>query len=425
MKPLKLRHLLIAELKFRWASSLMAILAVLVACACVCGSFIALKVYDKETQMSIGELQERSRERMEALESEARIFSKSLGFNIFIYNGSQELGDFYNTDTSTHFLTEPQADVLAKSGFELLNHHLPVLRERFHWKEYGGDVIIGGIKGEIFIKRKWQKPLEVELKPSEVHLGHALAKKLSVEKGAKVMVLGKSYDVTQVREHLGSKDDITLYMNLGDAQSVLNRPGQISGVLAISCNCAAGDVDPIRRGVQRLIPEADVVEFVVRSKARQQARQAVAKTSSAELKDISNSRGDLRLSLSRFSFLFSLFMGLATLVLLVFLYGSNANDRRGEISILKTLGLSTCSIYGLFFAKASVLSLIGCIVGVLLSCSISLCFIKPDLGISLLDFTPLAAIVIASGWAMSFLASWLPARSAVRQDPAVVLSEEG
>ena len=47
-------------------------------------------------------------------------------------------------------------------------------------------------------------------------------------------------------------------MNLVDAQNLLGLKDKISGIMALSCNCAAGDIDPIRNGVRQIIPDADV-----------------------------------------------------------------------------------------------------------------------------------------------------------------------
>ena len=102
------------------------------------------------------------------------------------------------------------------------------------------------------------------------------------------------YEITHVRDQLGTKDDLMLFMNLGDAQELLGLEGKVSGILALSCNCAAGNVTPIRQGVRTLIPHAEVVEFAVRARARQRARQAIRTASEEELEDILATRNGLR-----------------------------------------------------------------------------------------------------------------------------------
>ena len=78
------RHLFFNELRYRWGGSLLAAAAVAVAVLSVTASLHLLAAFDRQTQTEIHALQQRSQERMDALENEARIFAKSLGFNIMI-----------------------------------------------------------------------------------------------------------------------------------------------------------------------------------------------------------------------------------------------------------------------------------------------------------------------------------------------------
>ena len=420
---MKLSRLLTAELKYRRMTSVVAFLAVWIAAACVCGALLTLKAYDLQTDAEVLALQERAHERMAALENEARLFAKSLGFNIFVYNRNQDLGDFYSTDSSSHFLTMRQAKSLADSDFEFLNHLLPILRERYTWKEQSRTVVIGGIQGEIYIKQKWQEPMEVELQKGEVQLGYDLSHELNIPAGQSIQIDGRPFQVTLIRNRLGTKDDITIFMNLSDAQELLKRPNQISGILALSCNCEAGDVEPIRRGVSKIIPDADVVEFTVRAKAREQARKAIAETASRELKDIQDSRASLRETLSGFSLLFSGFITLVSIFLLLFLYGNNVRERKNEVAILRALGVSAASIHSLFMAKALILAFAGSLAGGItgiLSAGIFSPQLKSVPASTLMVIT--SAIVLISCFS-SLLACWWPARSAASRDPGLVLNE--
>lgn len=420
---MKLSLLLTAELKYRRMTSAVACMAVWIAAACVCGALLTLKAYDLQTDAEVNALQERAHDRMASLENEARLFAKSLGFNIFVYNSNQDLAEFYSSDTSTHFLSMQQAQALADSDFEFLNHLLPILRERYTWEEQSRSVIIGGIQGEIYIKQQWQEPMEVELRPGEVQLGYDLSHELQISSGETIRIGGRAFQVTTVRNRLGTKDDITIFMNLSDAQELLKRPGQISGILALSCNCEAGDVEPIRRGLSKIIPDADVVEFTVRAKAREQARKAIAETAAKELKDIQTSRANLRKTLSGFSMLFSGFITLVSIFLLLFLYGNNVRERKSEVAILRALGVSAASIHSLFMAKALILafagSIAGCVTGILAAALFS-----PQIrSVPVTTLLATAAAIVLVSCFSSLLACWWPARSAASRDPGLVLNE--
>ncbi len=404
-------------------SSLVACLAVWIAAACVSGALLTLKAYDLQTDAEVLALQERAQDRMAELENEARIFAKSLGFNIFVYNSMQDLGKFYSTDTSDHFLTMEQAISLADADFEFLNHHLPILRERYDWKERAKSVIIGGIQGEIYIKQQWQEPMEVELVSGEVHLGYSLASEFNIDKGDSVQIGGRTFTVSQTRERLGTKDDITIFMNLGDAQDLLNRPGQISGILALSCNCAAGEIDPIIKGVAEIIPGASVVEFTIRAKARAQARKVIAETADKELKDIRASRAQLRKTLSGFSAIFSGFITLVSVALLLFLYGNNVRERKNEVAILRALGISIGSVHSLFMAKALILAFIGSITGSVTGIIAAFTVSANTGSFQLSNLLILTLAIILAACFLSLFACWLPTRNTAARDPGLVLNE--
>jgi hypothetical protein len=417
------RHLFFNELKYRWQGSLLAAAAVVVAVFAVTASLHLLAEFDHQTQREVHALQQRSQERMDALENEARIFAKSLGFNILIYNAAQRLETFHADDVNTHYLTTAQARALAAAEFGLLNHHLPFLRHRYRLPAFDGEVIIAGLEGEIYIKRRFQQPIEVRIEPGEVQLGHTVAERLALEAGESIAIGDASYTVTLCRKPLGTKDDIVIFMNLADAQALLGLEDKISGILALSCNCAAGDIAPIRAGVRKTIPGAEVVEFAIRARARQTARAAIKKAAAAEVADITRSRLTLRTQLERFSALFAGLTVAAAAVLLFFLYSHNVKERRHEIAILRTLGVRTLQIYRLFVAKAALLAVIGAIAGYL-GALLLVQSITPGATFAALWATSRLLAMLAVANLVSISASLIPVMVAARRDPGIVLNEE-
>jgi ABC-type antimicrobial peptide transport system permease subunit len=395
--------------------------AVAVAILSVTTVLILLKDFDAGTESKIGKLENSSFQRMTALENEARVFTKSLGFNIFVYHREQDLTHFYAEDQSTHYLDHGDAQFLADSNFAYLNHLLPFLRHRYHLTEFGGEVIIAGLEGEIHIKRKFQAPLEVRIEAGQVQLGHAVATKLSKKTGDTIKIANKEYKVTHVRSQLGIKDDLMVFMNLTEAQELLNLQGKLSGILALSCNCAAGDIEPIRKGLKKLIPHAQVVEFAIQAKARQQARKAIKTAVRGEITDIMNTRKELRGQLQQFSSLFALVMVISASLLLFFLYAHNVKERRHEIAILRTVGVRVSKIFGLFIAKALVLALMGSSLGY-----VGAMLLGAKLSASIQPVWSLAFFGLLFGAAalVSVVASLLPTVVAARRDPSLVLNEE-
>ena len=410
-------------MKYRWFSSLLAALAVTIAIFAIAMAHYFLADFDKQTQQEVYKLQQRSQKRMDALENEARIFAKSLGFNIFIYNRNQNLDDFYMNNTNTFYLTTGDAQRLATTKPPLLNHLLPFLRRKLYLPLIDGNVIIAGIEGEIFIKQKFQKPMEVRIRPGQVQLGNTVAQKLNLKADDIINIGEKEYNVTLCRKKLGTEDDIVIFMNLADAQQLLNLQNKISGILALSCNCTAGNVHLIRDSVRRTIHNADVAEFAIRAKARQRARRTISKTADAEISDITESRLRLRTKLKHFSFLFSALMTISSALLLVFLYARNVKERRHEIAILRTLGVRTTKILLLFAGKSVMLATIGAFAGYTCAIITALHFTEND-GLSTLLNLKLSVILLVAANIISASASILPVMLAAHKDPGIVLNEE-
>ena len=416
-------QLFFSELKYRWLGSSFAIIAVAVALFTVSSTKYLLENFDKQTQSEIQELQKRSQDRMRNLENEARVFAKSLGFNIFIYNSALSIDDFYLKDISNEYLTDSDANKLADKKPPLLNHLLPFLRHKIYLDAISDYVIIAGIEGEIFIRKSFQKPMEVKIEQGEVQLGYTIAKRLKLKVGDKIEIGKKKYQVTFCRKELGTKDDIVIFMNLKDAQEYLKLKGKITGILAISCNCAAGDVGLIRESVKKSIPHAAVTEFAIRANARQRARKAVSKAADEQIGDIIKSRSAMREKLKRFSALFSIVIIFSAIVLLIFIYVHNAKERRHEIAIFRTLGVSTLKILSLFAYKALFIGIIGTVLGYLSAIGTTI-YLLPNLGFAdLIDAKYfLVLFFITNG--VSLLSNLVFTSAIIFKDPGIILNDE-
>jgi len=114
-----------------------------------------------------------------------------------------------------------------------------------------------------------------------------------------------------------------------------------------------------------------------------------------------------------------------TLLLIGFSFGMIVNERQREIGLLRAMGAKRSHIFRLFVSEASLISLIGGIVGVVLSGvflalvrdlikrDLKLPYLVPDT--SMLIWLVVLAIVFAE--ATGFFASLIPARRAARMDP--------
>jgi hypothetical protein len=413
--------LFIRELRFRPGTFLLGLLAVAAVAACVAGSQGFLSAHDAGTKQLIISLEQRAAERMEKMRDDARLFSKSLGFNILLLPEHQDPGLFYAENRSTYYFTPEQVNSISRAKLATLNHLLPILRYRMNWSAFGGDVILIGIEGEIYIKGgASQKPIEEKIAPGQLHIGDAIRRRLNLNIGDPATLDGESFTIRRLIPPEGNADDISILMNLNDLQRLTGLTNKVSGILGLSCDCQAGDVEPIRRELSKIIPNINVVEFTVRAKARQQARNAIAKSTNAEMEDIKASRNALREQVTTMAGVLVALVSTGTVILLLVLTLTSARERRTEVAMLRALGFGSSSILALFLYKAMLTGLAGGILG---------CLVGAAVGLSLAGKAAMvpvstSAIIVVVALLISILASIIPAVMAAKTDPATILNQE-
>jgi putative ABC transport system permease protein len=295
------------------------------------------------------------------------------------------------------------------------------LRERIRWPEQDRDIILVGVRGEVYIKApRWQKPIEEAIQPGQAHLGQALAHELKLQPGDTLVFQQRTFAVGHILPQAGNEDDITMRVNLETAQDLLNHPGQVSAVLGLMCDCADGDPGIVLREVEKFISGIQVVDFTTRVRARQKARSTITEGTEAELEDVQASRAALRDQVASFAKLLIALVSAGSMLLLGVLTLNNARQRRTEVAMLRALGMGAKSVLTLFLVKALLTGLAGGIVGCLLGLVGSRMLTGHGAVVS-----PLFALaVLGFSVGMAVLASLIPAASAAVQEPAGILNQE-
>jgi len=418
---IKIPHLFWRELCFRSGSFALGLLGVAAMAACLTGARAFLEAHDFQTEKLTGALEERSTERMAELNDAARKFSKNLGFNCMLLPPDQNLGDLYANGRSTKFFSDANVDKLVASKPGTLNHLRPILRQRIDWPEQSRDIILVGVRGEVYIKApRWQKPIEEAIASDKAHLGFALAAELGLTPGGTVTLMGRTFTVEHILPQSGNEDDITMRVSLETAQALLNLPGKASAVLALMCNCANTDPNIVRREIERVIPGVQVVDFTVRARARQTARAAIAEGTDAQLEDIKESRAALRRQVAGFSRVLVGLVTVGTVLLLSVLTLTNARERRGEVAMLRALGVRASGVLSLFMMKALLTGALGSVVGCLIGAMGTRLIAGEGADVS----AAYAAGVCAATIGIALVASLVPAARAAAEDPAGILNQE-
>ena len=424
---MSLFHLIRREIGHRPLSFGLALLAVAAAAGCLVGAMALLRAHDLRTEELIAQAGKDAEKDYDKLRDQVRKITKGLGFNVLILPQDQSVAEFLASGSVDVFMTEADARKLAEKKLVTINHCLPILQRRVAWPERNQTVSLLGIRGEIYVKRKTQAPLLEQVEPGRLVVGYELHHGSGLKEGQEITFQGRPFRVHRLESRRGNEFDITVLMNLDDAQRLLNKPGQISGIYALSCECPGDPYTGIKMEVTARLPGVQVVFFKQRAEARAQARAAADALIRSRTEATARDRAGLKTRREETArIVVILVVGVSCvwvgLTLLV-----NVRERRGEIGILRALGLTTGQIQSLFLMKAVAIGLIGAIAGAaagwLAAASMGEGAAVAGGSTALLD-GKLVGLVVLAAPAIAALASWLPAQVAAGQDPAVVLREE-
>lgn len=431
----------------------MGVLSVTIAVACLVGAQTLLRadqlITDQilaarvsEVEAAVAAKEEIVRQAGADLEDAMRKHMKGLGFNILILPEEQSRSELLLSGM-TATMPESYVDRLAESSIVTVNHLLPSVTRRIKWPEQDREVILIGTRGEVPIQhRALKKPLLEEVAENKVVVGYELHRDLQISPGDQLTLLGQEFTVSKIHPERGSTDDVTLWINLKQAQELLGMQNLINAILALECDCSGDRISAIRDEIKGILPGTQVVEkyseALARAEARARAKQ-VAETSLQQeqeaglalLAQEEQSRRQLEQQHAGFASVMVPLVLVGSAVTIFLLALANVRQRTAEIGILRAIGLRTRQILTVFLSKATVTGILGSIPGIVLGlwAGVALAgltshglawgqlFDAGDLQLTVLA-APVLALVLAGA------ATWLPALLAARQDPATILQEQ-
>ena len=425
------------EIVFRKSASVLALAAVAVAVAALVGALMALDLHRRHSEQVLTSHEERVDALMAELRDEMRKASLKLSYNLLIVPEEQNLRDWYTEGYGRQYMPEEYVDRLASSNLMTVQHLLPTLQQRVEWPEQGGrTILLIGTRGYApHLHQDPKKTLDLGHMVPEgtVVLGYQLQQILSVEEGDTVRLLGREFTVHRCHEERGSRDDITAWIPLGEAQEILGREEQINAILALKCmSCQGVGLHSVRGEVGRVLPDTQVVEMGSRVLARYESRARVGEEAKAALEQEREHHAAMHARREAAAGAMSPALILAAAGWLALSAFRDVRLRRGEFGILRAIGVRSGRVLGMFVSKAAVVGLAGGALGYAAGILVGVYFGRAAEGASQVSLTPAemlrpdwAALALTVALTVSILATWVPAMLAARTDPAMILREGG
>ena len=425
---MNLYRLVFREILHRKLSFALGVISASAAVAGLVAALAILQQHDARTEQIIAAKEFTTRQQMERLEDDYRKLMLKMGFNVMILPRDQNLSDLYADDYATKYMPEEYATRLAQSRVVTINHLLPSLQQKVKWPERERTVLLMGVRGEVYIQSQQQKPLLEMVAPGTMILGHELARSLPLKVGDQTRLMGREFTVAKVNPGRGNKDDITAWINLAEAQELLDKRGLINGILALDCTCDTVDrLSRIRAEIARILPDTQIIEYASQALTRAEARQRASVEAQATLQREKEGRAKLRSEREALASILVPVVLVGSAIWIGLLAMANVRDRRGEIGILRALGLRSRQVLLIFLGKAVAIGFGGALLGYLIGRAVGAMWREtpgePPIPVEFVDPRLLLLMLVAAPL-LAALASWLPAMIATQQDPAVVLREE-
>jgi hypothetical protein len=424
---MKLITLVLCEIRHRFTSFVLTVLSVAVAVAAFVCSYYLLRTDELKTEELLTARQQEVEDAGSKLEDSMRKITKGLGFNILVLPGDQDLGELHAEGTPTTSMPEAYVTKLASSKIVTINHLLPIVAKKIEWPEMNRSVIVTGTRGEVpLAHRALKKPLQDAVPKGTMIVGAELGRaKDGVAVGTKIKLMDREFVVTKIHEERGTADDITVWINLAEAQEMLKMQNLVNAILALECNCATEDrVAEIREEIAAILPGTQIVERGPPALARAEARNKAKETAVANLAAAKAGRKtihDQRAKLAAVLVPLIVIIAATWIALLTLL---NIRQRRSEIGILRAIGLGSGQILRVLLGKAAIAGVLGGLLGLAIGF-----FVGRGLGDPLsaeaaagLGMTGPFLVALLAAPVLSVLAGWLPAMFAAKVDPATILS---
>ena len=424
---MSLWKMLAREIAYRRIGTLIGLLGITLAAASLVGVLLSLEMHAARSEAIVRQKQSETRAAMQALEADVRSAMHRLGFNAVILPADQQLSDWYAEDYAQQLMPQTLPDRLAETE-GLVDRYLPRLRQKLDWKEKRWTVIVIGVgREQVLDQSVCSAPALAEtIAPGQCIVGHELHRAGGLDEDDTIRLRGQEFVVAECRAESGTKDDITIWLALGDAQELVGLPGKINEILIVEHLSVWGRAGEVQQRLDRVLPDCQVVEFASETLSRAHARVEIAEQAEAAVQQERSRRAALQAERDRVAGAFVPLGILAGALWIAIQMSLNVRDRSQEIGVLMAQGFRGRTVRTLILTKAALQGMAGGSCGFVLGAFAAASW-ETRAGVTALGFrTALLyfALSVVFSAAACLLGSWLPASLAVRTDPAVVLRQE-
>jgi ABC-type lipoprotein release transport system permease subunit len=426
---MKLGRLVTREILHRKVNFILAVVGVALAVTCVLATLAAMRSYDLDSDKIIAAMESDTQAEMRKLEDDIRKTMKGLGFNIYIFPKDQDMGEVYDQGFASKTMPEEYATTLANSKIVTVNHLLPSLTQKLEWPEKKRTVILIGVRGEVPLAHRDPKsPLIDPVDKGELVLGYELHRSLGIKEGDTVSFKGRNFKVGKTHPERGTKDDITMWMNLTECQELLDKKGRINAIQALECNCATLDrLGEIRAELMQILPDTQITETGSTALARAESRNNTKETAQKQIAAAKADRERLSQAREKFAGVLMPIVLLFAMVWIAMLALMNVRERVTEIGVLRAIGVGSKVILAAFLSRAVVAGLLGAVAGAAVFAAI-----YPMVKERFFHGIAMGQVVGGGEWFVPLLAApllaavsaWLPSLMAAQKDPADVLRHD-
>jgi putative ABC transport system permease protein len=257
----------------------------------------------------------------------------------------------------------------------------------------------------------------------DVLVGERLAARLSAKSGDEIAVSGRNLHVSGILSTGGAEDD-QIVAPIALAQEILGRPGAVRRVYVSALTKpedALGRRDP--KSMSGPVYDRWYCSPYPESIAYQ-LQEAIPHSHAEQIRQVSQNEGAVLTRIEGLIFLITLAALFASALAVSAAMATAIFERRGEVGLMKALGAGKLAVASVFFAEATLLALIGGLVGFaaggLLAHEIGRSIFNSEITIQ----PVLLPVILAIAVIVTFAGSAAAIRSAVRLDPVFALRGE-